>query len=316
VSLLRRGLAGVVGNPTLAAVLGALVIAFSAVLVDLSNVAPASAAFFRCAFALPFLGALAWWEDRRFGRRSWNQRRLAFAAGLLFAVDLIAWHHAIEDVGAGLATVLGNLQVVIVPFVALLVLGERVPRRILVVLPLVFAGVVLVSGVLDSGAYGLNPARGVAYGVFTGVAYSAFLLVQRQGSLDLRRPGGPLFDMTLVAALGSLVVGIPLGEIDLTPSWAATGWLVLLATTSQVLGWLLITLSLPRLPAAATSLILTIQPIGSVILGAILVSQDPSALQIAGVACILAGLVGVAVGATRSTATAARAAPAPGAAGS
>jgi drug/metabolite transporter (DMT)-like permease len=316
VSLIRRGLAGVVANPTLAGVLGALVIAFSAVLVDLADVAPATAAVFRCAYALPFLGALAWSEDRRFGRRGWGERRLAFAAGLLFSVDLIAWHHAIADVGAGLATVLGNLQVVIVPFVALAVLGERVPRRILAVLPLVCVGIVLVSGALDSGAYGLNPARGVVYGIFTGIAYSAFLLVQRQGSLDLRRPAGPLFDMTLVATGASILVGLPLGELDLTPHWPSAGWLFLLATTSQVLGWLLITLSLPRLPAAATSLILTIQPIGSVILGAILLGQDPSILQLAGVACILAGLVAVAVRSTRAPATAVPAAPAHGAAGS
>ena len=76
------------------------------------------------------------------------------AAGLLFAVDLIAWNHAIADVGAGLATVLGNLQVVVVPFVALAVLGERVPRSILYALPLVCAGVLLVSGALEDSAYG------------------------------------------------------------------------------------------------------------------------------------------------------------------
>jgi drug/metabolite transporter (DMT)-like permease len=41
---------------------------------------------------------------------------LALAAGVLFAADLVFWHHAIQDVGAGLATVLANLQVVLVAF--------------------------------------------------------------------------------------------------------------------------------------------------------------------------------------------------------
>ena len=68
-----------------------------------------------------------------------------------------------------------------------------------------------------------------------------------------------------------------------------------LAVTSQVLGWLLITVSLPRLPAAMTSMILTIQPIASVALGAILLGQEPSVLQLGGVALILMGLVSVAV---------------------
>jgi drug/metabolite transporter (DMT)-like permease len=198
-------------------------------------------------------------------------------------------------VGAGLATVLGNLQVVVVPFLALALLGERVPRRILLGLPLVGLGVVLVSGALESGAYGVNPTRGVLYGIVTGLTYAAFLLIQRQGSRDLRRPAGPLFDTTLVATIAAGAYALALGDGDLVPGWPSAGWLLVLALTSQVLGWLLITVSLPRLPAAMTSLTLTIQPIGSVLLGAVLLGQDPSVLQLAGVACILAGLLSVAL---------------------
>jgi drug/metabolite transporter (DMT)-like permease len=282
-------------RPVVAAVAGALVIAFSAILVDLADVSPAAAAVYRCAYALPVLGALAVWEDRRFGRRTWRERRVAMAAGVFFAADLITWHHAIADVGAGLSTVLGNTQVVFVPFLALAALREPVPRRILRALPLVCLGVVLVSGVLESGAYGANPPRGVLFGVLTGLTYAIFLLIQRQGSRDLRRPAGPLFDMTLVCTLTSVAADVVLGEGDLVPRWPSAGWLIVLALTSQVLGWLLITVSLPRLPAALTSLTLTIQPVGSVALGAVLLGQDPSALQLAGVACILAGLVSVAV---------------------
>jgi drug/metabolite transporter (DMT)-like permease len=284
-----------VEHPTATGVLGALVIAFSAILVDLADVSPAAAAVFRCLYALPALGAIALWEDRRYGRRTWAERRLAIPAGLFFAVDLIAWHHAIRDVGAGLATVLGNLQVAVVPFLALAVLGERVPRRILLALPLVGCGVVLVSGALEPGAYGANPTRGVLYGIVTGLTYAAFLLIQRQGSRDLRRPAGPLFDTSLVATIAAAAYAAALGDGDLVPGWPSAGWLLVLALTSQVLGWLLITVSLPRLPAAMTSLTLTIQPIGSVLLGAVLLGQDPSGLQLAGVACILAGLLSVAL---------------------
>jgi drug/metabolite transporter (DMT)-like permease len=285
----------VIEQPVVAGVLGALTIAFSAILVDLADVSPAAAAFFRCLYALPVLGALAWWEDRRHGRRAWRDRRFAIPAGVLFAIDLIAWNHAIADVGAGLATVLGNLQVVIVPFLALAVLGERVPRRILLSLPIVLFGILLVSGVLESGAYGDNPSRGVLFGVVTALTYAGFLLLQRQGSADLRRPGGPLFDTSLVTAVLAGLYGLAIGAGDFVPAWPSAGWLILLGLTSQALGWLLITLSLPRLPAAMTSLTLTIQPIASVALGAILLGQDPSVLQLAGVACILAGLLSVAL---------------------
>ncbi|MGZ4639778.1 MAG: EamA family transporter [Actinomycetes bacterium] len=109
---------GLSERPTLAAAAGAACIASSATLVRLADTAPATAATFRCLYALPFLGLLMLREDRRYGRRPSRARWLAAGAGVFFAIDLVLWHHAIAAVGAGIATVLGNLQVVIVGFVA------------------------------------------------------------------------------------------------------------------------------------------------------------------------------------------------------
>ena len=61
--------------------------------------------------------------------------------------------------------------------------------------------------------------------------------------------------------------------------------------TSQVLGWLLISVSLPALPAALGSILLFVQPVGSVILGVLLLDEAPSALQVAGVVVVLAGIL-------------------------
>ena len=279
------------GRPVLAAVLGALTIAASAVLVRLADVPPSTAAFFRCAYALPPLAILAWYERRRYGPRPASQMRLAWLAGAFFAADLILWHHAIIHVGAGLATVLGNTQVVVVPLGAWLFLGERPSARVAISVPVVLIGVVLISGVIGTGAYGENPVLGVGLGLLTGLAYGGFILVQRGANADRRRPGSPLFDATLSTAVISLAVGLPLGEIDLVPTWPAHGYLLALALGIQVVGWLLISISLPRLAAALTSVVLTIQPVGSVLLGVWILSEAPSALQLVGVAFIIGGLL-------------------------
>lgn len=279
-------------RPVLAAILGALTIAFSAIFVRLADVTPATAAIFRCAYALPLLGALAWYERRRYGPRGAGQARWAWIAGAFFAADLVLWHHAIQEVGAGLATVLGNTQVVFVPIAAWLILGERPGARVAASVPVVMIGVVLISGVLGGGeAYGRDPVLGVLFGIGTGLAYAGFLLAQRRANADRRRPGGPLFDATLSAAVFSLLIGLPLGEVDLVPTWPAHGWLLLLAVAVQVGGWLLISISLPRLPAAITSVVLTLQPVGSVLLGIWILAEAPSAFQLVGVVFIIAGLL-------------------------
>ena len=270
---------------------GAVAIAFSGILYRYSEVSPATGAFFRCLLALPPLWLLARLEDRRFGPRPQRARRLAWVAGLFFAADLIFWHNAIEQVGAGLATVLGNTQVVLVAVLAWAILGERPPRSALAAIPVVGLGVVLISGVLEDGAYGADPTLGAVFGVLTGLTYAGFLLALREGNRDQRRPAGPLFDATLASALACGVYGALAGDLDLTPTLEALAWLILLALSSQVFGWLLISISLPRLPAAVTSVMLTFQPLCTVVLAAILLDEEPSALQLAGAACILAGLL-------------------------
>ena len=271
--------------------LGAVAIAFSSILVRLSHASPSTAAIFRCAFALPALGLLAWLEDRRFGSRSWRERRVVVVAGLFLAADLILWHTSIEDVGAGLATVLANIQVVLVPLVAWLVLAEKPGRRVLAALPIALLGVVMISGVLQHGAYGRAPGRGALFGLAAGVAYVGFLMLLRHGGSDLRRVAGPLFDAIVSATVGCLIAGLIIGDANLTPGWPGLGWLIVLALTSQVLGWLLITVSLPRLPAAITSLMLAVQPIGTLALAALILGESPSGLQLGGVAVVLAALL-------------------------
>ena len=81
---------------------------------------------------------------------------------MFLAFDLILWHNAIEDVGAGLATVLANIQVVLVPLVAWAVLAEQPRRQVLAALPVALFGVLLISGVLEHGAYGTRPGAGHA----------------------------------------------------------------------------------------------------------------------------------------------------------
>ena len=216
---------------------------------------------------------------------------------MLFAVDIMVWHYAIRDVGAGLATVLGNLQVVVVPFLALALLGERDPAQH----PGRAAAGAAAACCSSPGRWSTAPTARTRRAARCSASppasrTPAYLLVQRQGSMDLRRPAGALFEMSLVAARRvAWRSGWRSAPTISHPAWPSAGWLITLALTSQVLGWLLITVSLPRLPAALTSIILTIQPIASVGLGAILLGQEPSALQLLGVTFILAGVLSVAV---------------------
>jgi drug/metabolite transporter (DMT)-like permease len=289
---MRRTLAQ---RPALGVLIGAFAISFSGILYRLAEVSPVTGAFFRCFWALPPLWLVTRWEERRIGPRPRSLRPAAWVAGAFFAADLLLWHYSIEHVGAGLATVLGNTQVLIVGLLAWALFGERLPRGSALAIPVAMFGIVLISGVVEGGAYGDDPALGTLLGVLTGLAYSGFLLALRK-STDPRRVAGPLFEATLATTVFLVPAGLALGNLDFTPGLEATSWLILLALSSQVVGWLLITVSLARLPTAVTSVLLTFQPLLAVVFAALIVDERPSKLQLVGAAAILAGLLIIALG--------------------
>jgi drug/metabolite transporter (DMT)-like permease len=280
----------IAARPRLAALLGALCIAFSAIFFREAGASPSTATVFRCLYGLPILVAVAAWEWRRYGPLTAAVWGLAIVAGVFFASDLLFWHHAIEQVGAGLATVLGNMQVLVVAVVAWLVLGERPTNRTLWAIPIVVAGAVLISGVVGAGAYGANPALGVVFGLITAVSYAGYLLVIRHGGRDVRRPAGPVAIATASTMVIGAVAGGVGGDLSLLPSWPTHGWLLAYGVTSQSIGYLLIALSLPRLPAVLTSMILLAQPVVTVVLGMVLLAEAPSVAQLLGVALVIGGI--------------------------
>lgn len=281
----------------LLAVAGAGCIAGSASLVRFSGAEPATVAVFRCAYALPLLALIA---SRERIRSSPRDIGLGVTGGVFFSADLVLWHHSIADVGGALATVLGNLQVIIVAVAAWLIFHERPSRRLLAALPAAFCGVVLISGVGSSHSYGADPARGVAFGAATSIAYAGYLLLLREAA----RPGHlarPLLIATASSIPVSAGLGALTGGISLVPRWPSHGWLALLACTSQVLGWLLISRSLPQLPAATTALLLLVQPAGALFLGYALFGETPVPLQLTGVLVVLAAVTWGSTGRTSTS---------------
>ncbi|MFW6052021.1 MAG: DMT family transporter [Myxococcota bacterium] len=281
----------------LTALVGVLAISFAPIFVRLASVSPTTASVFRGLYALPPLFVL-WLAVRRRDRRTRALRWTAIGAGMLLALDLTLWHRSIADIGAGLATVLANTQVVFVGLLAWLVHRERPTRLAFLCVPLVLVGVVLISGLGRADAYGDAPLRGTVVGILSGVAYSGYLLVFRASNRMRGHPAGPDLDASIGLAVGALLLGGLDPGFDLSPHWPAHGWLLALALVAQTFGWLLLAMVLPRLPALETSVMLLLQPIGAMIWGWLLFDERVNVLQGWGALLVLGGIAALQLGAS------------------
>jgi len=271
------------------ALLGVLSISFSAVFIRLALVSPVTATLYRAAYAIPVL-AIVWSTLRRRDRRMRRERLLAFASGLFLALDLDLWHESIAFVGAGLATVLANVQIVFVAVAGWLLYGERPTGKATATIAVMLGGVVLISGLARAGAYGSHPVAGVLFGAGAGACYSGFLLLFRSSNRSLAPTAGPLLDATVGMLVGALASAPFDPRFTFFTPPMATFWLILLAMVSQVLGWLLIAVALPRLPAVETSVLLLTQPVFAIVWGIVWFDERLSALQWLGSAVVVSGV--------------------------
>ncbi len=274
----------------------------SPALIDLANTTPETSAAYRCLLAVPLLAAL-WWFHRPQagpagrGGRSWlstvpSDHLYAVVAGVFLAVDLILWHRSIFTVGVGVATMLTNLQVVLVAAIAWIAFDERPSRRFLIALPGLLVGVLLLSGVIEQPGFESDPLAGTAFGIGSAAAFAVVLILIKgrgQGSGGL--PYLMVTEMTAVAGLVCLVAALALGRFEAVPPPSAITCLAITAISSHVVAWLLISSALPRLRASTGSVLFLLQPIGAILIGLLFLSQQPATLQLLGAILIGCSIV-------------------------
>ncbi len=239
---------------------GAVLISFAPVLVNVARVGPTPAAFYRMFFSGLALAIVVlvrrsrWWAGPR---HLWY----AVAAGAVLALDLAVWHRSIALIGPGLSTIIANFQVFFLAAFGVLVLHEQPSTRLKVAVPLAVLGLVLIFG-LDWGSLEAGYRWGIALGLLTALCYASYLLTLRKAQAEV----GDLDAVSTMAVLCLIAAALLVGAVWLEgesfriPDGETFGVLLAYALVPQVAGWLLISTALPKVQASRAGLILLLQP--------------------------------------------------------
>ncbi|MBT8132333.1 MAG: DMT family transporter [Gammaproteobacteria bacterium] len=238
---------------------GAVLISFSAVFVKLINMGPTAIGFYRVFIAGVILAVYLRLRGQALlrGRAKW----LLLVAAVFYAGDLWVWHQSIQWIGPGLATLLAAFQVFILTFVGVLFFREPAGWRLFVAVPLAFVGLMLLVGV-DWSILAPEKRAGVWLGLATGVFYAGYLLSLREARsrASSSSAAGDLAVVSLATAVLLAGISIPMQEtLRVSTLWDGS-WLAVYAIASQVIAWVMISSSLPFVPASRVGLLLLLQP--------------------------------------------------------
>lgn len=278
------------GNPVVEVLIGAFMISFSAVWVNIAEVPPTTSAFYRVFFGTIFLLAAALYKGELQKLRLLAVLPYAFC-GLAFALDLFFWHASILYIGPGLATIIGNFQVFLMAACGVLFFGEKLRLRFLLSLPLAITGLLLVVG-FNWSALSPSYRTGILFGLLTALCYTVFLLSLRriQSANNGSSRFAPLMFVSLFSALclgGSLLTT---GTSFAIPTVTSGVALVCLGLFSQSIGWILIANAMPKIKASFTGLVLLLQPSLSFLWDVLFFSRPTTAVHWLGVTITLSAI--------------------------
>lgn len=302
--------------------LGIFALAFSAIMVKEANFEPVTNAFLRCLLGFVTLIPFGIWEVKKKRMLSKNGIFLAIAAGIFLGIDMTAWNYAIFFIGAGISSVLLNLQIIVMPLLAM-TFDRFVPKKSFwVLVPIMIIGIVMAGGIFDGDPvegptmiWGYPIAYvGTALGVLSGICYGIYLYTSRKsGTLNAGLYIQPLmwvflaqlipqgFTMLFLSPEGwNVAQGVLVnGKLPMDAGTAMTGdmitaanwwWMVLLAVVGHAMAWVFVQIGSVNLDPTVVAGLLLLSPITTVLVAPYTSGESISMIQGIGVVVVLAAV--------------------------
>ena len=220
----------------------------------------------------------------------WRKVLWLAAAGAIMGLNWILLFEAYNETSVQVATLCYYMEPVIVILASSVLFKEKLTRRKAICSALAFLGMVLVSGVLESGGVRGGEMKGILLGLLAALLYSCVVLMNK------RAAGIDPFEKTVIELAASALVMVP--YLALTEDFSAITWsassIALLSVAGIVhtgIAYALYFGSIDRLKAQTIALLSYIDPITALILSALILHESLSIIGIAGAVLILGSAV-------------------------
>ena len=251
----------------------------------------------RMGFSLPFFLVMAVWANRdgaagRLGAGDW--RAIVFLGMLGYYLASLFDFYGLQHITAALERLVLFLYPTFVVLIAAALHGRRIGRRDVVALALSYVGIALVF-VHDLEAGQGNVALGAFWVLLSALCYAVYLIgngrmVQKMGSVLFACLASLV---SCVAVLAHYAIASPdfMGIFRLPV--AVYGLSLVMALLSTVMPVVLMSEGIRRVGSSHASMIGTVGPVATIFMGAGFLDEPITAIQLAGAALVVAGVLAI-----------------------
>ena len=277
---------------SLSILLGAFLISFSPVFVNLVDIEPTVSGFYRMLFGSIGLFIIYLIKNNENPLRK-NVSKIIVLGAIFFSLDLWFWHRSIIYVGPGLSTLLANFQILILPFLALIFFNQKTQRIQIFSIALGLLGIFLITG-QSWDITGINYKLGISFGLLTAISYAGYIISMKHIDHNAAVNSDPIFNLLFVSLIStgllflfSIIEQVPL-EIKSSNDLI---WMICYGLFSHVLGWFFILNGLQKLSAVTVGIILLTQPILSYVWDIIIFKKIILPIEYFGIVTVLLAMI-------------------------
>lgn len=307
----QAGPGGEVRSPARERLLGAALVIFSAIAFSAKAIIiklayrhgtdPVTLLALRMAMALPFFAAVAWWSSRggqavAIARTDWASIALLGIVGYYLAslFDFLG----LQYITAALERLVLFLYPTFVVLISASLYGRAIAGRDVAALALSYTGIALVFA-NDLATGQRNVLLGTFWVALSALAYAIYLI--GNGRM-VRKMGSVLFASlaSIVSCAAVLMHFLVTRETHLlwTQPAPVYGLTFLMAIVSTVLPVILMSVGIRLIGSSHASMLGTVGPVSTIFLGFVFLDEPVTAIQLAGAALVMAGVLAISLAKT------------------
>ena len=279
------------------AIVGTLAFSFKAILIKLAYAsAPVDATTLlalRMLYAAPFFVAMAWWSGRRAAPLAWpDAARLVWLGLIGYYLASLLDFLGLKYITAALERLVLYLYPTIVLLLSLLLYRKPVGRRAIAALALSYAGIVLAFW-HDLRVVGDGATLAIGGALVFGSAFCYALYLVGSGGIIARLGSMRTVAWGMLASTAFVLLQFaltrPLDALDVPARIHALSFAM--ATFSTVVPVWLVAEAIRRIGANTSSLVGSLGPVFTIGLGASILGEPTHAIQLAGAALVVGGVL-------------------------
>lgn len=271
----------------LAMLIGSALIGLGPFFVEFSTVGAETNTFYRLLVGAIFFMAYSF--VRKELKIDLDFLMLSILAGGLLVLDLLLWNQSVLYIGAGLSTVLSNVEIVFLILIGRTFFAEKPLANASLLFGFIAIAIcALLYPVLSMLTW--KRSFGIILALCASLSYALYLFSLKY--ISQKFPNQTSTNMLSIACLtGCILLGMIILNRDIKifylPSWHSAICIFANSILSQVVGWWFISKGITRLSLSLSGLLLLLQPALTFSLDSLFLSRNTHWLQIAGCLCLL-----------------------------